>query len=98
MSIKITIEFLSLPIVTKAIGSKTLHLNRFQGETVEDLVTHLTTKYGKTVRDFLLDENGHLDMQFRIQLNGAVWIYQDGLDHPLSDGDQVTLMMLVGGG
>ena len=98
MPIRITVEFLSLPIVAKAIGSKTLHLNRFQGETVEDLVIHLTTKYGKTVRDFLLDDDGYFDMQFRIQLNGAMWIHQDGLDHPLSDGDHVTLMMLVGGG
>jgi molybdopterin converting factor small subunit len=98
MPIKITVEFLSLPIVAKAIGSKSIHLNRFQGETVQDLVTHLTTKYGKTVRDFLLDDNGDLDMSFRIQLNGATWIHQDGLDHPLADGDQVTLMLLVGGG
>ena len=93
----ITVEFLSLPVVVKAIGAKTVTVG-FDGQTVRQLVDTLTTRYGGKVRDFLLDGDGQLDLSIRVQLNKADWIYHDQLDHPLADGDHVTLMMLVGGG
>lgn len=93
----ITVELLSLPIVTKAIGAKSVTM-AFTDQTVQDLINDLTRRYGPKVRDFLTDGDGNLDLSIRVQLNGADWIYHDHLDHPLADGDQVTLMMLVGGG
>ena len=94
---KINVEFLSMPIVTKIIGSKTLSME-FPGETVNDLINQIVNTYGEKLRHFLLDESSKLDRAFMIHLNKKEWIRRDQLDTALNHGDQVTLMMLIGGG
>lgn len=94
---QITVEFLSLPIVTRVVGSRTVTLS-FPGGTVDDLITAVACLYGPRVREFLLSEDGRLDHEFRVQLNDSEWIHEEQRDRPLVDGDKVTLMMLVGGG
>ncbi|MFC2155757.1 MoaD/ThiS family protein [Acidobacteriota bacterium] len=94
---KITVEFLSMPIITKVIGSKSVTLS-FSGSTVDDLLSHITNKYGEKVRRFLLDDTGKLDMTLKILLNKKEWIPRERFDRCLGDGDLVTIMMLVGGG
>lgn len=94
---KITVDFLSMPIVTKIIGSKKVSLD-FYGQTINDLLHHIIDKYGEKLGRFLMDENGKLDMVFQVYLNGKERIPRDRMDKILQDGDQVTLMMLVGGG
>jgi molybdopterin converting factor small subunit len=96
-AMKVTVEFLSLPIVVKSVGSKTVALD-FSGTTVEDVVQEVAHKYGPDVRRFLLDDSGRLDMTFRVSLNGREWILREEMHRPLHDGDRVTIMMLVGGG
>ena len=41
----VTVEFLSLPIVTKILGSKTIEID-FTGQTVEELILEITQTYG----------------------------------------------------
>ncbi len=94
---KINVEFLSMPIVTKIVGSKTLALD-FPGQTVDDLINQIVNTYGEKLRHFLLDESSKLDRAFMIHLNKKEWIRRDQLNKNLNHGDQVTLMMLVGGG
>lgn len=94
---KISVEFLSLPIVTKIVGGKSLSLN-FSGQTVDDLINEIVNKYGEKVRRFFLDESGKLDRVFKILLNKKEWISRDQMNKTLKEGDQVTIMMLVGGG
>jgi len=94
---KISVEFLSLPIVTKIVGGKSLSLN-FSGQTVDDLVSEIVNKYGEKVRRFFLDESGKLDRVFKILLNKKEWISRDQMNKTLKEGDQVTIMMLIGGG
>jgi len=94
---KINIEFLSMPIVTKIVGSKTLALD-FPGETLNDLINQIANSYGEKLGHFLLDESSKLDRAFMIHLNKKEWVRRDQLNKTLKDGDQVTLMMLVGGG
>ena len=94
---KITVEFLSLPNITKIIGSKSVSLN-FTGRTIKDLINEITNKYGEKVRGFLLDESGNLDMILKVHLNKKEWISTDLMDRQLKDGDLITIMMLVGGG
>jgi molybdopterin converting factor small subunit len=93
----LTVEFLSLPNVVKMVGSKTITMD-FSGQTIEELIQQVTQKYGKEVRQFLLDETGKLDMIFRIVCNKDDWIQRDEMQRPLRDGDHVTIMMLVAGG
>jgi molybdopterin converting factor small subunit len=94
---KITVEFLSLPVVTRIVGGKSISLN-FSGQTIEDLLSEITNRYGLEMRRFLFDESGNLDRIFKILLNKKEWISRDQMNKILKDGDQVTIMMLVGGG
>ena len=93
----LTVEFLSLPIVTKIVGSKTIQMD-FAGQTVEGLIHEVTEKYGGKVRQFLLDENGRLDMMLKVLCNGEEWIQQDQMRKQLQDGDRLTIMLLAAGG
>ena len=96
---RVTVEFLSLPVITRIIGKKSLSLN-FPGDssTINDILNKITDIYGEKVGSFLLGEAGKLDMTLKIHLNREEWIPGDQLDRTLRDGDLVTIMMLVGGG
>jgi len=94
---KITVEFLSLPIVTKIVGSKLLSLD-FPGQTINELIDEIIDRYGPELRRFLFDESGKLDRTFKVHLNKKEWIPREQMNKILKDGDQVTLMMLVAGG
>ena len=94
---KITVEFLSLPIVTRIIGSKSITF-KLRGKTVNHLLTEIIHKYGEKVGDFLLDESGKLDSVFKILLNKKEWIKREKIDKILKDGDTITIMMLIAGG
>jgi MoaD family protein len=86
-----------LPTLAKALGRKELELE-FGGETVGDLVEHLVARYGRCVRQALLDEDGELDPVVQVLLNGEEWVSHDRLDTALQDGDTVLLMMMIAGG
>ena len=94
---KINITFLSLPKVTKIIGGKSILFN-FSGQTINDLLNELVKKYGIELGQFLLDDSGKLDSIFKVLLNEKQWISRDQMNKTLEAGDQVTFMMLVGGG
>ncbi len=93
---KVTVEFLSLPIVAKIVGSKTITLDFF-GSTVVDLLHELARKYGAGVQKFLFDESGQFDMSLALTVNRE-WVRQNQMDRALHEGDRVTIMMLVAGG
>jgi molybdopterin converting factor small subunit len=93
----ITVEFVSLPIVVKMIGSKTITMD-YSGQTVQELVHQVADKYGKDVARFLLDEKGQMDMTLKVVCNKEEWLKPDQMQRPLEDGDLVTIMMLVAGG
>lgn len=86
-----------LPILTEVIGSKELEVE-FAGETVNDLVDHLVTRYGRKAKQALCDEKGNLDPMIQVLLNGEAWITGDQLDAALDDGDDVVIMMMMAGG
>ena len=94
---KITVEFLSLPIVTRIIGSKSITF-KLRGKTVNHLFTEIINKYGEKVGGFLLDESGKLDPVFKILINKKEWIKREKMDKILKEGDRVTIMMLIAGG
>lgn len=93
----ITVEFLSLPNIVRKIGSKSVVVN-FSGTTVRDLISEVAGKYGSDVRNFLLDENGDLDMTLAVMLNGQEWVRHHQMDKILQDGDHITILMLAAGG
>lgn len=86
-----------LPTLPEVIGRKELEVV-FVGETVNDLIDHLITRYGRKAKQALYDETGDVDLVIQVLLNGEKWITRDHLDTVLQDGDNVALMMMMGGG
>ena len=86
-----------LPVLPEAIGRKELEIE-FAGETVNNLIKHLITRYGRKARQALFDERGELDPIVQVLLNGKEWVTHDRLDIALQDGDNVMLMMMMAGG
>ena len=93
----LTVEFLSLPNVVKMVGSKTITMD-FTGQSVEELIRQVTEKYGSKVQQFLLDENGRLDMMLKVLCNNEEWIQAEQMQRPLRDGDRIAIMLLAAGG
>jgi molybdopterin converting factor small subunit len=94
---KIIVEFLGFPIVTDVIGKKKLELV-VPGETVEDVINELITRYGEKVRNAFYDARGNFDPMIQIALNGKSFIPVDKHDTPLEDGDSIVFTILLAGG
>jgi molybdopterin converting factor small subunit len=94
---KVTVEFLSLPLITQPLGKKKIEIE-FQGSTLADLARELGSKI-KRAKDMLLASDGAIDNDIQIYINGV-----DRLDGEarhtkvLSEGDTITFMMLLAGG
>jgi molybdopterin converting factor small subunit len=94
---KVTVEFLSLPLITQPLGKKKIEI-QFQGSTIADLARELGSKI-KRARDVLLSSDGAIDHDIQIYLNGASQVQdQERQSKVLSEGDTITFMMLVAGG
>ncbi len=96
-SLKIQVESLGLPSLSKLIGKKT-ELEMADG-TLADLIAHIVSRSGREARKILLDHSGELDMTIQVMLNDEGFVPRDELSQrTLKDGDSVKIMLLVGGG
>ncbi len=94
---KVTVEFLSLPLITQPLGKKKIDIE-FNGSTLADLARELGLKL-KRAKDILLRSDGMIDDDIQIYINGTDTIDRDkSAEIELHDGDSVTFMMLVAGG
>ena len=93
---KVTVEFLSLPLITQPLGKKKIDFE-FQGSTLSDLAHGLGSKI-KRARDILLRSDGAIDDDIQIYINGDRVQREESDSRKLSEGDAVTFMMLVAGG
>lgn len=94
---KIQVESLGLPTLSKLIGKKT-EMEMADG-TVADLITHIVSRSGREARKILLDQSGQLDMTIQVMLNDEGFVPRNELSQrALKDGDSVKIMLLVGGG
>ena len=94
---KIQVESLGLPSLSKLIGRKT-ELEMADG-TLADLIAQVVDRGGNKARKILLDSRGELDMTIQVMLNDQGFVPRDELARrKLNDGDRVKIMLLVGGG
>ncbi|MBW2437894.1 MAG: hypothetical protein PVH74_12615 [Desulfobacterales bacterium] len=94
---KIQVESLGLPSLSKLIGKKA-ELEMTDG-SITDLITQIVDRAGSKARRILLDDSGELDMTIQIMLNDEGFVPRNELDQRfLKDGDKVKIMLLVGGG
>jgi sulfur carrier protein ThiS len=95
--LKIQVESLGLPTLSKLIGKKT-EMEMADG-TVADLIAQIVSRSGKEAHKILLDHTGELDMTIQVMLNDEGFVPRDELSQrTLKDGDSVKIMLLVGGG
>ena len=94
---KIQVESLGLPTLSKLIGRKT-ELEIADG-TVTDLITHIVDRHGQRARKILLDQTGELDMTIQMMVNDEGFVPREEYSRrPVKGGDVVKIMLLVGGG
>ena len=94
---KIQVESLGLPTLSKLIGKKTEI--ELPGETIEDLVSYIVTRHGQKARQILLDSKGKLDLTIQVMVNDEGFMPREEYSRRLlKEGDQVKIMLLVGGG
>ena len=94
---KIQIESLGLPTLSKLIGKKSQQ--QMTDGTLSDLVGHIVKRYGPTAGKILLDQEGQLDMAIQVMINDEGFLpREDYSQRILNDGDSVKFMLLVGGG
>jgi len=95
--LKIQIESLGLPTLSKLIGKKS-QLEISDG-TLSDLVAHIVSRHGPRAGKILLDQQGQLDMSIQVMINNEGFLPRSAYSQrSLKDGDRVKFMLLVGGG
>jgi len=94
---KILIESLGLPTLSKLIGKST-KIEMADG-TVADVISNIVDRIGPPARKILLDQKGQLDLSIQVMVNDEGFLPRDDYDkRRLKDGDKVKFMLLVGGG
>ena len=86
---KVTVEFLSLPLITQPLGKKKIDME-FQGSTLSDLARDLGSKI-KRAKDILLRSDGVIDDDIQIYINGDRVQREESDNKKLSEGDSYHL-------
>jgi len=96
---KITVESLGLPTLSKLIGKKTEFEIKGDRVTVTDLVAFLVSNYGQHACKILLDSKGNLDVAIQVMINDEGFLARKQYARRgLKEEDTVRFMLLVGGG
>ncbi len=94
---KIQIESLGLPTLSKLIGKKS-QVEMADG-TLADLVARIVDRHSPHAGKILLDQEGQLDMAIQVMVNDEGFLPRSEYSKRiLKDGDAVKFMLLVGGG
>ena len=83
---KVIIEIAGLPLYRAFGKSKKIEFE-FPGKTLKELIDAMVRKFGFEVKKFLLNNNGDIDMDIRVLLNGATYLSENRMQTSLNDGD-----------
>ncbi len=94
---RVNVEFLSLQLITQALGKKKLDVD-FTGDTFSELLAYLSGRV-KKFKEMVLEKDGKVAHDIQVYINGEAARERDVLDcRIMSDGDNVTFMLLLAGG
>jgi molybdopterin synthase sulfur carrier subunit len=66
--------------------------------TVEELLAHLSKKYGRDFTEYVYDEKGNVQTYIQILINGRGINTLQGFETKLKEGDIIAIFPPVGGG
>ncbi len=90
---KIHFRIEGIPALYKLMKKKKKLDFIFQGNTLQDLVDGLISKFGPTVKNIILDKKDEIDMEYRVVVNMSKYLsYGERMDEKLNEGDTVHLM------
>ncbi len=67
-------------------------------ETLGDVIFQFMSEYGKKIRKNFIDSQGNLETHVVILVNGRNYLFLDGLNTKLKDGDQIVISPPLSGG
>jgi len=67
-------------------------------ETLGDVIVQFMSEYGKKIRKNFIDSQGNLETHVVILVNGRNYLFLDGLNTKLKDGDQIVISPPLSGG
>jgi molybdopterin converting factor small subunit len=89
---KVNLKFNGMPILYKTLNKKKEIEIEFTGNTLRELITRLTGKYGVPMQKALLDKNGDVDVEIRVVLNNTNYLTEGRMEMALNDGDTLAFM------
>jgi len=67
-------------------------------EILGDVINQFMSKHGKKIRNSFVDSQGNLETHVVILVNGRNYLFLDGLNTKLKDGDQILISPPLFGG
>jgi len=85
-----------MTIFSTDIGLTEIHYSNVN--TLDDIINQFMNKYGKRLRKSFVNPSGMLESHVVILVNGRNYLFLDGLNTKLKDGDQIVISPpLIGG-
>lgn len=80
-------------MIRSILGQNSMQLDLPEGATVRDAIERIVEQGGPKARNMMLSPDGK-SLKISVIVNGA----SVGMNTPLSDGDEMNLMVTIGGG
>jgi molybdopterin synthase sulfur carrier subunit len=85
-----------MTIFSTDIGLTEIHYSNVN--TLDDIINQFMKEYGKKLRKSFVHPSGILESHVVILVNGRNYLFLDGLNTKLKDGDQIVISPpLIGG-
>lgn len=85
-----------MTIFSTDIGLTEIHYSNVN--TLDDIINQFMNEYGKRLRKSFVNPSGMLESHVVILVNGRNYLFLDGLNTKLKDGDQIVISPpLIGG-
>jgi hypothetical protein len=94
---KVRIKFLGMAELLPEFEDKKEVQVNFVGNTVKDLLHHLSLGLGPKQKDIFLNNQGKISPMLLVCINGDYPLYSDRLNATLRDNDFVELIFASGG-
>ena len=94
---KVRIKFIGMPEPLPELEDRKEVLVDFAGNTVKDLLHHLSLRIGQKQKEIFLNNQGEISPMLFVLINGNSVSYSDRLNARLRDDDFVELIFASGG-